>query len=81
MSKSPVDKTVLLFWVSLVGGFASVCAFSSSMIFPGDRQTQYVAYSSIIYILALLGIQVYMLLERGRTVHTRDQALQQLHKL
>ena len=81
MSKSQVDKTVLLFWVSLVGGFASVCAFATSMVFPGDRQTQYVAYSSVVYIIVLLSIQVYMLLERGRTVHTRDQALQQLHKL
>jgi len=72
-----IDKSAIVFWVSLIGGVASILGLMISLASPGDWQTKHIAVSSAAYILFLIGIELYILIERGRLVRKHDSALRE----
>jgi hypothetical protein len=81
MTKNTIDKTAIVFWISLIGGVASILGLVVSLASPGEWQSKHIALSSAAYIIFLIGIELYILVERGKIVSARDTALRELTKI
>jgi len=82
MKKIKLNKAVTLYWVSLVGSIASICALLFSLpILDDDWKIRCIVIASLFYIGCLLAIQFYMLIERSGITDSRDSAIKDLQKL
>ncbi len=69
---SKIPKSKVLFWVSLFGGIASILSFLGQFFVGKDWKVQYIAVSSMVYILVLLAVCIYMLVDRGNLLRNRE---------
>lgn len=66
------SKSGILFWIGVLGSIASILSLFTSFFADPDWRGLYIAISATVYILALLGIEVYILIERGRLLRERE---------
>lgn len=58
-------KTAIVYWTGLVGGVASILSFVGGFFTSNEWYVRYIAYSSTVYIVALIFIQTYLLIQRS----------------
>ena len=75
--KRPIGKAEIVYWISVVGGIASILALVGPWVMPGDWRAIYVAVSSAVYILVLLAIETYLIIQRSRLIVQQDGLLRQ----